>query len=80
MTPETIIPLFTGADGSYLFARWERPIVPVVFGLAEETLPTLKGAIEAVPSSASGAPGSTAPRLAPPMEAFMSPSAICITR
>ena len=63
MTPETIIPLFTGADGSYLFARWERPIVPVVFGLAEETLPTLKGAIEAVVTLAGHKMAETDPEL-----------------
>ncbi len=36
------------ADGRYAFARWGRPIVPVVFGVDEETLSVVKGAIEAV--------------------------------
>jgi hypothetical protein len=40
--------LFTRGDGAYLCARWGRPIVPVVFGLADDTLPVVKGAIEAV--------------------------------
>ena len=40
--------MFTRADGSYLFARWRRPIVPVIFGVAEASLPPFKGAIEAV--------------------------------
>jgi hypothetical protein len=40
--------LFTRADGSYSFARWGRPISPVVFGVTEETLKIVKGAIEAV--------------------------------
>ena len=40
--------LFTRADGQYLFARWGRPIVPVVFGVSDQTLAVLKGAIEAV--------------------------------
>jgi hypothetical protein len=40
--------LFTRADGSYLFARWGRPIVPVIFGVDDRTLETVKGAIEAV--------------------------------
>ena len=31
-----------------LFARWGRPLVPVVFGLDDATLPIVKGAIEAV--------------------------------
>ena len=39
---------FTRADGSYLFARWGRPIAPVVFGVDDATLATIKGAIEAV--------------------------------
>ncbi len=40
--------LFTRSDGSYLCARWGRPVVPVVFGVEERTLETLKGAVEAV--------------------------------
>lgn len=48
MRPGEIEALFTRGDGTYLFARWGRPIVPVVFGLADETLPVFKGAIEAV--------------------------------
>ncbi|WP_281983639.1 hypothetical protein [Thalassorhabdomicrobium marinisediminis] len=43
-----IEPLFTRADGSYLCARWGRPIVPVVFGVEDETVALLKGAFEAV--------------------------------
>lgn len=48
MTPEQIEQLFTRKDGSYAFARWGRPIVPVVFGVEEETLKVVKGAVEAV--------------------------------
>lgn len=48
MGPNEIEALFTRGDGIYLFARWGRPIVPVIFGLADETLPVFKGAIEAV--------------------------------
>jgi hypothetical protein len=48
MTPEEIEAHFTRADGSFLIARWGRPIVPVVFGVQEETLAVLKGAFEAV--------------------------------
>jgi hypothetical protein len=40
--------LFTRADGQYLFARWGRPIVPVVFGVTDATLSVVKGAVEAV--------------------------------
>jgi len=43
-----IEPLFTRADGSYLCARWGRPIVPVVFGVEEEAIGVLKGAFEAI--------------------------------
>lgn len=48
MQPKDVEKLFTRGDGSYLFARWGRPIVPVVFGVADETLAVVKGAIEAV--------------------------------
>ena len=40
--------LFTRSDGSYLFARWGRPLAPVVFGVEPESLPVLKGAFEAM--------------------------------
>lgn len=46
-TPDTVARLFTGAEG-YRFARWGRPVVPVVFGVEDATLATLKGALEAV--------------------------------
>jgi hypothetical protein len=39
---------FTRSDGEFLFARWERPIAPVIFGVDDATLPVLKGGIEAV--------------------------------
>lgn len=48
MTPGEIEALFTRSDGSYLFARWGRPVAPVVFGVDERTLATVKGAVEAV--------------------------------
>ena len=46
--PEQVAALFTRADKTYLFARWGRPIVPVVFGVDDATLAVFKGAIEAV--------------------------------
>ena len=46
--PKDVEALFTRADGTFLFARWGRPIVPVVFGVTEETISVLKGAIEAL--------------------------------
>ena len=47
-TPEAIESFFTRNDGQYAFARWGRPIAPIVFGVDEATLSTVKGAIEAV--------------------------------
>ncbi|MGS4945903.1 hypothetical protein ACVDG3_10535 [Meridianimarinicoccus sp. RP-17] len=48
LTPDAITALFTRADGSYLFARWGRPIAPVVFGVTDASLPAIKGGIAAV--------------------------------
>ncbi|MGR3616721.1 MAG: hypothetical protein ACU0BB_11845 [Paracoccaceae bacterium] len=48
MTPDEIEALFTRPDGSYAFSRWGRPIAPIIFGVEDETLSTVKGALEAV--------------------------------
>ncbi|NRB03673.1 MAG: hypothetical protein HRU30_10470 [Rhodobacteraceae bacterium] len=48
MTPDAIEALFTRDSGDYVFARWGRPLAPVVFGVEEETLTLIKGAVEAV--------------------------------
>ena len=48
MEPADVERLFVRADGTYLCARWGRPIVPVVFGVDDATLAVFKGAIEAV--------------------------------
>ena len=48
MTVDEVAALFTRRDGQYLFARWGRAIVPVVFGVADETLSVVKGALLAV--------------------------------
>lgn len=48
LTPEAVAALFTRRDGSYGFARWGRPIVPVVFGVEDATLAVVKGALEAI--------------------------------
>ncbi len=48
LTPDDVTALFTRTDGSYLFARWGRPIVPVIFGVDDTTLGVMKGALEAV--------------------------------
>ena len=54
---------FTRSDGSYVFARWGRPIVPVVFGVEEQTLAVFKGAIEAVVALADHKMAETDPEL-----------------
>ncbi|GKY88665.1 hypothetical protein STA1M1_25340 [Sinisalibacter aestuarii] len=62
MVPDEVQGLFMrGAD--YAFARWGRPIVPVVFGVGDETLATIKGAIEAVVALAGHKMAETDPEL-----------------
>ncbi len=63
MDANAIEPFFTRSDGSYLFARWGRPIVPVVFGVEDPTIKTLKGAIEAVVALAGHKMAETDPEL-----------------
>lgn len=62
-TPEAIQDCFTRADGSYAFARWGRPIAPIVFGVEDATLSTVKGAIEAVVTLAGHSMAETDPEL-----------------
>lgn len=63
MTPEEIEALFTRESGEFLFARWGRPIVPIVFGVEDETLSTVKGAFEAVVTLAGHKMAETDPEL-----------------
>lgn len=63
MTEDEIKALFTGRDGAYRFARWGRPIAPVVFGVDDKTLETVKGAIEAVTTMAGHQMAETDPEL-----------------
>jgi len=63
MTPDEIQAHFTRSDGAYLFARWGRPIVPVVFGVEDQTLEIVKGAIEAVVTLAGHSMAETDPEL-----------------
>lgn len=63
MTAEAVAALFTRADGSYLCARWGRPIVPIVFGVEDQTLRTVKGAVEAVVALAGHKMAETDPEL-----------------
>jgi len=55
--------MFAGADGTYRFARWGRPIVPVVFGVDDATLAVVKGAIEATVALAGNQMAETDPEL-----------------
>lgn len=48
MKADEIEALFTRADGEFAFARWGRPICPVVFGVDNATLAVVKSALEAV--------------------------------
>jgi hypothetical protein len=63
MQSDEIARFFTRSDGQFLCARWGRPIVPVVFGVEEGTLATLKGAIEAVVALAGHKMAETDPEL-----------------
>ncbi|MEE2944181.1 MAG: hypothetical protein VX444_03305 [Pseudomonadota bacterium] len=62
-TPEAIEAFFTRSDGQYAFARWGRPIAPIVFGVDDATLSTVKGAIEAVVTLAGHQMAETDPEL-----------------
>ena len=63
MTPEEIASLFTRSDGSYLCARWGRPLAPIVFGVEDDTLQVVKGAFEAVCTLAGHQMAETDPEL-----------------
>ncbi len=63
MTPDEIEELFTQEDGRYRFARWGRPVAPVVFGVEDATLRVLKSACEAVLSVAGHGMAETDPEL-----------------
>ncbi|MDE4273858.1 hypothetical protein PXK58_06000 [Phaeobacter gallaeciensis] len=63
LTPEQIKALFSRPGGGYAFARWGRPIAPIVFGVEEETLKTIKGALEAVVTLAGHQMAETDPEL-----------------
>ncbi|MCU0828934.1 MAG: hypothetical protein MUE52_16425 [Tabrizicola sp.] len=63
MEPGDVEALFTRGDGQYLFARWGRPIVPVVFGVEDATLAVFKGAFEAVVALAGHRMAETDPEL-----------------
>lgn len=47
MTARDIAALFTKSDGTFLCARWGRPVAPVIFGIADESLAIFRGALRA---------------------------------
>nr|WP_204113370.1 hypothetical protein [Shimia biformata] len=63
MTPQDVEALFTRTDGNYGFARWGRPIAPIVFGVEDATLKTVKGAVEAMVTLAGHQMAETDPEL-----------------
>jgi hypothetical protein len=63
MTADEIEALFTRQSGEYAFARWGRPLAPVVFGVDDKTLGVIKGAIEAVSQLAGTSVTETDPEL-----------------
>ena len=63
MTPDEIAALFTRSDGQYLCARWGRPMAPVVFGVEDDTLATVRAAFGAVAHLTGQALAETDPEL-----------------
>ena len=60
---DSIEAYFTRSDGQYIFARWGRPIAPVVFGVEDKTLVMLKTAIQSMVFLASHELAETDPEL-----------------
>ena len=60
---ENPVILFTSPNQRYHFARWGRPIAPVVFGIGDETLPHLKDAIAMTVGISGGMLAETDPEL-----------------
>ena len=60
---EAVEQLFKRKDGSYKFARWGRPIAPVVFGVDDDTLGYLKDAIAQTVAVTGGTLAETDPEL-----------------
>ncbi len=63
LTSDAIEALFTRSTGEFVFARWGRPIAPIVFGVEDQTLSVVKGAFEAVVRLAGHELGETDPEL-----------------
>ena len=63
MNAEEVEAYFTRSEGAYKFARWARPLAPIVFGVDDETLPVVKGAVQAVAALAGIEVSETDPEL-----------------
>ncbi len=63
LTVEAVEKLFTRKTGEYSFARWGRPIAPVVFGVDDNTLAYLKDAIAQTVAISGGTLAETDPEL-----------------
>jgi hypothetical protein len=72
LTPEAVTALFTRSNGQYTFARWGRPIAPVIFGVDDATLATFKGALEAMVALARHSTSETDPELGANLMIFFS--------
>jgi len=70
MDAQEVEALFTRDSGEYAFARWGRPISPVVFGVTDETLSVVKGALEAVMALSGHKMSETDPELGSNMMIF----------
>lgn len=66
---EAIARLFT-RDGQYLCARWGRPIAPVIFGLADDSLAVFRDAMKAVTVHARHSLAETDPEMGANMMSF----------
>lgn len=66
---DDIATLFT-RDGHYLCARWGRPVAPVIFGLADESLPIFRAATGAVLAHAGQPIAETDPQMGANMLSF----------
>jgi hypothetical protein len=71
MDAQEVEALFTRDSGEFAFARWGRPIAPVVFGVTDETLAVVKGALEAVMALSGHKMAETDPELGSNMMIFI---------
>ena len=63
MNADEVEAYFTRSEGGYKFARWARPMAPIVFGVDDATLLVVKGAVQAVAALAGIEVSETDPEL-----------------